>query len=254
VIVAAVGEGFCFLVNAVSYVAVLWSLWTIHPHFAAPRRHQPLTGAAILDGVRYARDHPTIGPVLLLVSIISSVGVPYRNFLPAMARVVGANAWQYGLLMAAAGVGASIGGLALAAFRVNREAYRRILPVTVTMFAVTLFGYTMMRTYWMGLVFLTLVGVGGILYFNCTNSLIQLHVEDSYRGRVMSVYTLMHQGTATFGNLLLGALAVRWGTPWALASGALICLAATAAFGAMPMRWVAARMAPAAERVKTGAD
>jgi MFS family permease len=250
-IVAAAGEGFCFLINALSYLAVLWSLATIRPHFTRPARQQAEAGGAIRDGVRYARRHPLIGPVLLLVSIVSAVGVPYRNFLPAMARMVGANAWQYGLLMAAAGVGASFGGLVLAAFRVDRERYRRMLPLTVIAFAVMLLGFTAVRTYWLALLLLILVGVGGILYFNCSNSLIQLHVEDRYRGRVMSVYTLMHQGTATFGNLLLGVLAARWGTAWALAGGAAMCLAAALAFGMTALAGATARPLAAAESTES---
>src|SRR4029450_10658440 len=77
-----------------------------------------------------------------------------------------------------------------------------------------------LRTYWLPVFVLTIVGVGGILYFNCSTSLIQLSVDDHYRGRVLSVYTLMHQGMATFGNLLLGMVATRWGTPWASGGGA----------------------------------
>ncbi|MBI1816565.1 MAG: MFS transporter [Deltaproteobacteria bacterium] len=230
-IVAAVGEGYCFLLNAVSYIAVIWTLATIRPAFAVPARPHAEGLTAIADGLRYVWRHDAIRPILLLVGVISSVGVPYRNFLPAMARtVLGANAWQYGLLIAAAGVGASSGGLVLAAFRVGRDAYRRLLPITVMVFSIMLLLYSAMRSFWPALGMLTLVGVGGILYFNSTNSLIQLQVEDRYRGRVMSVYTLMHQGTATFGNLLLGVVAAQWGTPWALASGALVCLIAASAF------------------------
>jgi MFS family permease len=230
-IVAAVGEGYCFLINAVSYIAVIWTLVTIRPAFAVPARLHAEGLTAIADGLRYVWRHDAIRPILLLVGVISSVGVPYRNFLPAMAHtVLGANAWQYGLLIAAAGVGASSGGLVLAAFRVGRDAYRRLLPITVMAFSTMLLLYSAVRSFWPALGLLTLVGVGGILYFNSTNSLIQLQVEDRYRGRVMSVYTLMHQGTATFGNLLLGVVAAQWGTPWALAGGALVCLIAAGAF------------------------
>src|SRR4029450_14091178 len=83
-----------------------------------------------------------------------------------------------------------------------------------------------LRTYWLPVFVLTIVGVGGILYFNCSTSLIQLSVDDHYRGRVLSVYTLMHQGMATFGNLLLGMVATRWGTPWAIGCGAVVTLVA----------------------------
>ena len=240
-IVAAVGEGYCFLINAISYLAVLWSLVSIRGQYASPRRREVLGGSAIADGIRYVVRHPNIGPLLLLVGVISSVGVPYRNFLPAMAHsVLGVNDWQYGLLMGAAGIGATTGGLILAAFRMERGAYLRLLPVSVTFFSMMLLAFSGARSYWPALALLTVVGFGGILYFNCTNSLIQLSVEDDYRGRVMSVYTLMHQGMATFGNLLLGVLANRLGTPWALACGAVMCLTAAAAFVAVGARRVLA--------------
>jgi MFS family permease len=251
-VVAAVGEGFCFLINGVSYLAVLWSLWTIRPKFAPPRRREQLGLSAIGDGLGYVRSHAAIGPTLLLVGIISSVGVPYRNFLPDVARtVLGATAWQYGLLMAAAGVGAGAGGLILAAFRMNRAGYRRLLPIGVTFFGVALLGFSAARSYWPALALLTLVGAGGIVYFSCSNSLIQLYVEDTFRGRVMSVYTLMHQGTATFGNLLLGVIAARWGTPWALASGATVCLVATALFLPLRERSEQPRVVEAVENIES---
>lgn len=230
-LLAAVGEGYCFLINAVSYVAVLWSLWTIRPQFVRPRPPRAETGRAIVEGLRYVRQHESIGPILLLVAFTSQIGVSYRNFLPAMARnVLGANEWQYGFMMAAAGVGASVGGLMIAALRMDRDTYRRLLPVSVLFFALALISFSAVRTYWLSVVVLTVVGVGGILYFNCSNSLIQLSVDDHYRGRVLGVYTLMHQGMATFGNLLLGVVATRWGTPWALGSGALVTLVAGATF------------------------
>ncbi|HVN84313.1 MAG TPA: MFS transporter [Candidatus Binatia bacterium] len=232
-VVAAVGEGYCFLLNAVSYVAVLWSLASIRPRFRSLRQFDGEGGTAVVEGLRYVVRHPSIGPLLLLVGVISSVGVPYRNFLPAMARLVGANDWQYGLLIAAAGVGASLGGLSLAAFRMGRDAYQRLLPVSVGFFSLMLLAFATTHGYRLALLVLTVVGVSGILYFNCTNALIQLSVEDGYRGRVMSVYTLMHQGMATFGNLMLGWAASRWGTPTALVMGALTCLAAAGVFIAM---------------------
>jgi len=230
-LLAAVGEGYCFLINAVSYVAVLWSLCTIHPQFDRERPPRAQTGRAFMEGLRYIRRHESIGPILLLVAFTSQIGVSYRNFLPDMARtVLGANEWQYGFMMAAAGVGASTGGLVIAAFRMDRDTYRRLLPVSVLFFALALISFSAVRTYWLSVAVLTVVGVGGILYFNCSNSLIQLSVDDAYRGRVLGVYTLMHQGMATFGNLLLGMLATRWGTPWALGCGALVTLVAGTTF------------------------
>jgi predicted MFS family arabinose efflux permease len=232
-LVAAVGEGICFLLNALSYVAVLISLFFI-------RAREPVTAdaavrgrgaTALRDGFVYARRRPEVARILALVGVVSAVAVPYRSFLPAMARgVLDVGAWRYGLLMAAAGVGAGSGGLVLAGLKVTRATYRRLLPAALVIFSVSLGGFALAREYYLALALLTCVGIGGILYFNCSNTLVQLSVEDSYRGRVMSFYTLMHQGTATFGSLAIGVIADRWGTPMGLLAGAFLCLLAGVAW------------------------
>jgi len=227
-LVAAVGEGVCFLLNTLSYVAVLVSLSLIRVRGDAPLRKGDVRGAAALRaGLSYARERAEVGRILALVGVVSAIAVPYRSFLPAMARtVLDVGAWRYGLLMAAAGVGAGAGGLVLAGLRISRESYRRLLPAALLLFSLSLGSFALARDYALALGLLTLVGIGGIVYFNCSNTLVQLSVEDAYRGRVMSLYTLMHQGTATFGSLGIGLIADRWGTPAGLMAGAVVCLAA----------------------------
>jgi MFS family permease len=241
ILVAAVGEGICFLINAVSYIAVLWGLWLIRPESllatAAFTAREP---GAVGAGVRYVRERPELRWVLGLVGVISAVAISYRTFLPAMARnVLGVGAWRYGILMAAAGVGAGLGGLVLAGQRLGPESYRRLLPASLVWFSFALGTFALSRNYTASLILLAAVGSGGILYFNASNTTVQLSVEDAYRGRVMSVYTLMHQGTATFGSLILGLIAQRYGTPAALFSGAVVCLMAVAVFVIRPgsERW-----------------
>jgi len=235
-LVAVVGEGVCFLINAVSYLAVLWGLWLI----AVPPRAAQASGDrglnALLAGVRYVRRHHELRPILALVGVVSAVAISYRTFLPAMARsVLDVGASRYGFLMAAAGVGAGLGGLVLAGQRMALDSYRRLLPLSLVGFGLALGLFALSHTYALSLILLAFVGTCGILYFNASNTLVQLNVDDTHRGRVMSLYTLMHQGTATFGSLVLGLIADQAGTPVALLSGALLCLVAVGAF--VSVRW-----------------
>ena len=231
-LVAAVGEGICFLLNAISYLAVLWGLWLIQTEATGKSRARDgqRTGA-LQAGVRYVFERRELARILALIGVVSAVAVSYRAFLPAMARtVLGVGAWRYGLLMAAAGVGAGTGGFLLAGQRLQLATYRRLLPVSLLGFSVALSAFALSRNYTASLLLLAGVGCGGLLYFNASNTLVQLGVEDAFRGRVMSLYTLMQQGTATFGSLVLGVLAERYGTPLALVSGAALCLTAVGVF------------------------
>jgi predicted MFS family arabinose efflux permease len=231
-LMAALGEGICFLLNAISYLAVLWGLWCIHVD-ATGTSHGPDAqhAGALQAGVRYVLERRELARILLLVGVVGAIAVSYRAFLPAMARtVLGVGAWRYGLLMAAAGVGAGAGGFLLAGQRLRADTYRRLLPFSLLGFSFALSAFALSRNYTASLFCLAAVGGGGILYFNASNTLVQLGVEDAFRGRVMSLYTLMHQGTATFGSLVLGVVAERYGTPLALISGAAICLTAVAVF------------------------
>jgi len=235
-LVAAVGEGICFLLNAISYLAVLWGLWLIQTEATGKSRARDgqRTGA-LQAGVRYVFERRELARILALIGVVSAVAVSYRAFLPAMARtVLGVGAWRYGLLMAAAGVGAGTGGFLLAGQRLQLATYRRLLPISLLGFSIALSAFALSRNYTASLFLLAGVGCGGLLYFNASNTLVQLSVEDAIRGRVMSLYTLMHQGTATFGSLVLGIIAQRYGTPAALVSGAAVCLTAVAVFAAHP--------------------
>ncbi len=233
-VVAGLGEGMCFLINAASYLFVLWGLRLIDPH-ALTTRDTPLRPqrGALRAGMRYAFGRPELRAVLVLVGVVSALGVPYRILLPDMARtVLGLDAWRYGLLMAAAGIGAGSGAIILAGLRLGLQHYRRLLPAGLIVFSASLTAFALSREYLPSLLMLTAVGGSGIVYFNSSNILVQLGVEDLYRGRVMAVYTLMHQGTASIGSLALGLVADRFGTPSALVVGAAACLAGAAWFTA----------------------
>jgi MFS family permease len=247
---AAVGEGVCFLVNAVSYLAVLWSLWQIAlPARAAESR--PIGGQrrALAAGFSYVMQRPELRSILALVGVVSAISISYRNFLPAMARdVLRVGAWRYGLLMAAAGVGAGLGGFLLAGVRLRADRRRRLLPAGLACFGLSLGAFAMSRSFGVSLVLLAFAGAGGIIYFNATNTFVQLSADDRHRGRVMSLYTLMHQGTSTLGSLLLGMIANRFGTPAALEAGAALCLGAMGVYSGRGLLAAAGRVRSRARR------
>jgi MFS family permease len=231
-LVAAVGEGICFLLNAVSYLAVLYGLMSIAPcgRDAAQRAAARRPGA-LLAGVRYALRRREVALVLGLVGAVSMIAVPYRAFLPAMARhVLDVGAWRYGLLLSAAGVGAGAGGIILAGLRLRTDRYRRLLPLGLFVFCAAMTGFALSTQYMLSLLLLAAAGAGGIIYFNASNTMVQLSVDDEHRGRVMSLYSLMHQGTASIGSLALGTAASLYGTPVALLGGALVACAALLAY------------------------
>lgn len=230
-LVAVSNEGVCFLINAVSYIAVIWGMVLIRPQPLVAPPSRTRADASVWAGVLHVHERRDVRHILAVVGVVSAIGVSYRTFLPAMARdVLGVGAWRYGLLMSAAGAGAGIAGLVLAGLNVSRSAYWRVLPVALATFSVALGAFAWSTNYALSLALLFVVGGGGVLYFNVSNTLVQLNVENSFRGRVMSIYTLMHQGTAAFGSLILGALASHYGTPIALWVGACACLLALAAF------------------------
>lgn len=255
-LIAWLGEGACFLLNAFSYGAVLWGLLLIRrepPPVPAPAGGEG--GAALVAGVTHAWGQRELRAILALVGVVSAIGVGHRNFLPDMAHsVLHIDAWRYGLLTAAAGLGASAGALLLAGLRLPPDQYRRLLPVGLVVFSLALGGFAESRHYLLSLALLTLSGLGGVICFNSSHVLVQLTVDDAYRGRVMSLYTLMHQGTATFGSLALGVLAQRFGTPAALLAGAAACLLACAWFTAARREARRSPAAGAAPEVRLGGE
>src|ERR1051326_1952732 len=181
----------------------------------------------------------------LFRSICAGIGFQYNVLLPVYARdVLHADARTYGWLFSAFGVGSLVAALRMAVTR-ERWALRRHLLLGLAAGGIGLAGFAWAR--WlpgMGLC-AALAGFGLILYVSSTNTLIQLTVEDRYRGRVMSLYTLFFVGTSPFGALLAGAVAQRWGAPVATSVCALLLLAG-AGWVSVRLREVAAR--EAAER------
>ena len=246
VLVASVGEAGCFAFNALSFVAVIVSLLMMRPlpriESSAPRASVAET---LREGLSYAWATPTIRQLLVLLSVCAGFGFQYNVLLPVYARdVLHAGAHEYGWLFSAFGAGSLIAALRMAVTR-ERWALRRHLVIGLVSGAVGLLGFAWFHTLPAMIGFAALAGFGLILYVASTNTLIQLTVEDRYRGRVMSLYTLFFVGTAPFGALLAGFIAQQAGAPVATTVCAVVLLGG-ALWVSVRLRAIAAREAAAA--------
>jgi len=227
VLIAAVGEGWCFFWDAVSYVAVIASLLLMR---VTPRPGRAAARAGVLRELRagwaYVAGSPPIRSILLLLAVVSLVGMPYTVLMPVFAsKILHGGPHTLGFLMAASGVGALLGALFLA----NRRSVLglgKVIPMMAGLFGAGLIGFALSRQLWLSLLLLLATGLGFMVQMAASNTLIQTLVEDDMRGRVMSFYTMAFMGTTPFGSLLAGSLASRIGAPSTLVLGGAGCLAA----------------------------
>jgi MFS family permease len=229
--IGLVGEGTVFLLNGLSYVAVIAALLAmkIESRPPAPRRRQPVW-RELKEGVRYAAGFAPIRSLLLLIGLVSLVGVPFTVLMPVFATdVLHGGARTLGLLMSSLGVGALGGALFLAARRSVRGLGRVILAA-VTLFGLSLVGLGLSRSEWLSMALLVAAGLGMMAHMASSNTILQTIVDEDKRGRVMSFYAMAFMGTVPLGSLLSGALAARVGAPAAVGLGGIACLLGAAAF------------------------
>jgi len=222
-LVAAIGEGWCFLVNSVSFLAVIGSLLRMRLAAAPPRpAHSPLFESAIA-GFRYVAATRPVRALLLLLGLVSFTGMPYVVLMPIFAdRILGGGPSGLGILMGATGVGALGGALALAA-RERVSGLGKWVAVSAGGFGLALIGFSASRTFWLSAALLVPVGFFLMSQMAASNTLIQSMVPDAFRGRVMALYAMMFMGMAPFGALVSGAAADRFGAPLVVAAGGALC-------------------------------
>ena len=244
VLVARLGEGWCFFVNGISYIAVIAGLLLMN--VSSPPR---VTGTSPLDsmkeGFRFVNDTAPIRALLLLLGVVSATGMPYVVLMPIfadkilhqggqeLASLIGSRdlgAVRLGILMSAAGVGALLGALTLAA-RSGIKGLSRVVATCCAGFGVSLMLFSFSRSFWLSVALLLPVGYFVMLQMAASNTLVQVMVPDALRGRVMSVYSMMFMGLAPLGSLLGGALADRLGAPWTVAIGGAASVLGAVWFG-----------------------
>lgn len=232
VIIAAVGEGWCFAIDAVSYFAVIGSLLAMRG--LKPRVRPLIEGKNVWhelrEGIGYASGSLPIRNILILLSIVSLVGFPYTVLMPIFATEIlkgGPN--LLGMLMAASGVGA-LGGATYLAARKSVLGLGRVIPAMSFVFGAGLVIFSYSNVVWLSLLLMVVTGLGFMVQMASSNTLLQTIVEEDKRGRVMSFYTMAFMGTAPFGSLIAGWLADRIGVPDTLFLGGLGCIAAAVWF------------------------
>ena len=223
-LIAAVGEGYCFLVDGFSYMAVIASLlaMTVTPRVIEHVRASVLS--ELRDGWEYVRGFRPIWSILLLLAIISLVGMPYTTLMPIFAgKTLHGGAHTLGFMMGAVGVGALTGAVRLAARR-SVLGLGRLIAMTSAGFGAGLIAFSLSRELWLSLLLLVVTGFCFMQQMASSNTILQTITEDSKRGRVMSFYSIAFQGVAPFGSLTAGAIASRIGAPHTLMIGGAICI------------------------------
>jgi MFS family permease len=230
VVIAAVGEGYCFLIDGLSYIAVIISLLAMH----VVTRELPARKGAILadikEGWEYATHSVAIRSILLLLALISLVGMPYTVLMPIFAgQVLHGGPHTLGFLMGASGIGALVGALSLAARR-TVLGLGKVIAASAAIFGVGLIGFGLSRQLWLSLILMLFTGGAMMQQMAASNTVLQTIVEDDKRGRVMSLYSMSFMGMAPFGSLFAGWLANRVGAPRTVLMSGVLCLVGSAWF------------------------
>jgi MFS family permease len=228
-LIATVGEGYCFLLDGFSYMAVIASLlgMTLVPW--TPRIHASVR-SELREGWDYVRGSRPIWSILMLLSLVSLVGMPYTALMPIFAgSILHGGAHTFGFLMGAAGVGALMGAVILAARR-SVLGLGRLIAVTAAAFGASLIAFAASRQLWLSLLLLVVTGYSFMQQMASSNTILQTISEEEKRGRVMSFYSMAIQGVAPFGSLIAGAVASRIGAPHTLMIGGVTCMAGSALF------------------------
>jgi MFS family permease len=253
VLVARIGEGWCFMANAISYIAVIGGLMMMQV------TSKPIegTGASqfqhIKEGFSWVKRTRPIRALLLLLGLVSLAGMPYIVLMPIFSdRILHGGARGLGLLMGATGIGAMIAALTLAS-KNGLKGLVGWVPISSASFGVTMILFSQSRRFWLSFALLIPLGFSMMLQMASSNTLIQSMVPDRLRGRVMSVYSMMFMGMAPFGALLAGVVAHRLGAPLTLTLGGLFCLMGSALFGVnMPELRNEARQLIVAQQIAGG--
>jgi MFS family permease len=238
-LMAGVGMTLCFLLNGLSFVAVIIGLFMMRLPPFVPPAEAASTGSHVIEGFVYVAGHRRIRRLLLLFGVVGIFGWSYSVLLPAYATdLLHVGASGYSGLLSANGLGALLGALTVATFG-NRVHPRRMVFGGLWVFSATLVLLAFVRWYPLVLVCLALGGWGMLIYFATTNTLLQSSASDEMRGRVMGIWALVFGGMMPFGGLESGLLSQAIGVPWTITIGALVCAAA-----GLGMWWQVSRTSP----------
>lgn len=230
IVIAAVGEGVCFLINGLSFITVIASLLVMDVKKAGSGTGDSNVIEKLREGFIYTFSSVPIRLILMLLGVISLTGMSYAVLMPVFAKdILKGGPSTLGFLMAAGGIGALAATMYLAS-RKSVVGLARMIPVSSAIFAVSLIVFSLSHTLWISFVILTVAGFGLMTHMAASNIILQTIVDDDKRGRVMSFYAMAFIGTAPFGSLLAGYLASSIGAANTLIIGGICCILASASF------------------------
>lgn len=223
-LIASVGAGVCFLIDGLSYIAVIAGLLAMRlkPRTIAP--HTANVWQRLTEGFNYTFGSLPIRAILQLIALVSFMGMQYTVLSPIFATtILHGGAETLGFLMTASGVGALIGGIYLSS-RQSVLGLGKVVAYSPALLGLALIIFSFSRVLWLSLLMMVVIGLSTILQIASSNTIVQTIVEDDKRGRVMSFYTMAFLGTLPLGSLVAGSLANHIGAPITLAIGGAFCI------------------------------
>ncbi len=230
ILIAIVGEGTCFLLNAISFLAVIASLLAMKISAHKVEKHASDILKDLKEGFVYTFGFPPIKFIILLLAVISLMGTSYAVLMPVFARdILKGGPWTLGLLMAGGGAGALVATLYLAS-RKSIVGLGSLIPVSSGVFSAGIIVFSLSRSTVISMLLLAIAGFGFMTHMAASNTILQTIVDDDKRGRVMSFYSMAFMGMTPIGSLLAGVLADRIGAASTLILGGSCCILASIVF------------------------
>ena len=224
VLMSKFGAGFCFLLNGISYIAVVIALLAMKVNSNVPKTVSANPIDDLKDGFAYTFNHMPIRSILTNLALISMFAMPYNVLMPVFAtNVLHGGPHTLGFLMASIGIGAVIAAIYMAS-RKSVVGLEKLIPFATIAFGTALIVFSLSRNQWLSIAILSVVGFGQIVQMASSNTVIQTVVDERKRGRVMSIYNMAFQGTAPFGSLMAGALGEKIGAPHTVMAGGIMCM------------------------------
>lgn len=230
IILATVGEGACFLINAVSYIFVIASLMMMNVTETQEKKEKTHIFREMKEGLDYTFGFAPIKQIIILLALVSFMGASYQVLMPVYAKeVLGGDSHTYGFLMGGAGAGALLGAIFLAS-RDTVLRLGRLIPAAAALLSAGLISLSLSSSFFISMFLIFFTGLGMMAHTAASNTILQTITDEDKRGRVMSFYTMALMGTVPFGSLLAGWMAKVAGTPWTLFIGGVACMIGAMAF------------------------
>lgn len=223
-LIASLGPGYCFLIDAISYIGVISALLAVEVKVENKLMPNSTLLQKMKEGFTYAFEFLPIRSILMLMALLSFMGMPYKTLLPIFAiQILHGNSTTLGFLMGSSGIGALIACIYLSS-RTSVLGFSNIIALAPVTFGAGLIVFCLSHNFIICLIMLTVLGCSSLLEYSSSNAVLQTITEDDKRGRVMSMYTMSLMGTIPFGELFLGGLANKIGAPDALIYGGACCI------------------------------